>query len=88
MCSPANIASRRCGTPDSSASSKSKPHRLVGDPVLRVVQVDTLGLGCQPLAAPGIGREQLTQVTLANLGVVALEGLPRLALTKRRDGGH
>ena len=38
--SPRNIASRRSASPDSSASSPSSADRLVGDPVLRVVEVE------------------------------------------------
>ena len=36
--------------------------RLVGDPVLRVVEVEARGLGGQPLAALRIGGEQVAQV--------------------------
>ena len=88
MCSPANIASRRCGTAGLLRQLDQQPHRLVGDAVLGVVEVDALGLGRQPLAAARIGREQLAQVTIADLGVMALQRLPGLALAKRRNGHH
>ena len=39
-----------------------QPQRLVGDPVLRVVEVQAGGLGGQPLAALGVVGEQLAQV--------------------------
>ena len=39
-----------------------QPHRLVGDAMLRVVEIDAGGFGRQPLAAAGIVLEQLTQV--------------------------
>ena len=62
MRSPRNIASVRSREPDSSASSTSRRERLVGDPVLRVVEVEAGGLGGQPLAAPRIVGEQVAEV--------------------------
>ena len=40
--------------------------RLVRDPVLRVVEVEPGGLGGQPLAAGGVGGEQVAQVRLTD----------------------
>ena len=58
--------------------------RLVGDPVLRVVEEEAGALGDQPLAAVGILGEQVAQVPLADLAVVLLEGLPGRALPELR----
>ena len=44
MCSPANIASRRAATPASVGEREQEPERLVGDAVLRVVEVEPGGL--------------------------------------------
>ena len=72
--SPANIASIRARSPDSSASCTSNPEaallgqlteqreRLVGDAVLRVVQIDPRRLGAHAPAAPGVVGEELPQV--------------------------
>jgi hypothetical protein len=53
-----------------------QPHRLVGDPVLRVVQVEPGRLRAHPLAPSRIGSEQLPQMPVGHLGVVPLERLP------------
>jgi hypothetical protein len=58
--------------------------RLVGDPVLRVVEEESSALGGQALAAAGVLGEDLSQVAAADLGVVALEGLPGLGLAEGR----
>ena len=47
--------------------------RLVGDPVLGVVEEEPGRLGGQPLAAAGVLGEQVAKVPLADLGVVALQ---------------
>ena len=44
--------------------------RLVGDPVLGVVQEQPRALGRQPLAAGGVGGEQLAQMHPLELAVV------------------
>ncbi len=69
--------------PDFLGQLDEQRHRLVGDPVLRVVQVNARGLGVQPLAAPGVGREQVTQVRTGDFRVMALERLPRFPLPQR-----
>src|SRR6266478_4777397 len=49
---------------------------LVGNAVLRVVEVNARGLRRQALATFGVGREQLFQVEILDLLIVPLEGLP------------
>jgi hypothetical protein len=57
-------------------------HRLVGDPVLRIVKEEAGALGGEALAALRVLGEDLAQVALAKIGVVPLEGLPGLGLAK------
>jgi hypothetical protein len=62
--------------------------RLIGDPVLRVVETEAGALRDHPLAAPGVGGEQLAQVGLpGGLGVVGPEGPPGGALAQRAQAG-
>jgi hypothetical protein len=56
---------------------------LVGDAVLRVVEIDARGLGRQPLAPPQVLGEQVPQVAVGDLVVVALQRLPGCALPQR-----
>jgi hypothetical protein len=56
--------------------------RLVGDPVLRVVEEQAGALRGEALSAAGVLGEDLPQVALAKIGVVPLEGLPGLGLAK------
>ena len=84
IASPRNIAAMRSRSPHSSASRTSKRQGLVGDAVLRVVEVETGGLEREALAAAGVGREQLAQVGLADLPVVRAQRLPSRALGQRR----
>ena len=58
------------------SASAEQAERLVGDPVLRVVEEQAGGLGGHPLAAPWIGGEQLPQVGVAQLRGVPLAGRP------------
>ena len=74
--SPRNIASVRSGRPDSSASCEQEAQRLVGDAVLRVVEVDPGALGDEPVAARRILGEEIAQVEVTDLGVVPLERAP------------
>ena len=53
--------------------------RLVGHPVLRVVEKDAAGLGGQALAPAGVGGEQIAQGGRADLLEVSLKRLPGLA---------
>jgi hypothetical protein len=52
-------------------------HRLVGHPVLRVVEPDAGRLRDHPLAAAGVVGEELAEVGLLDRGMVRLERLPR-----------
>ena len=65
---------------------EQQPQGLVGDAVLRVVEVEPRGGRGQALAAPGIAREEAAQVHVADGGVVRLQRLPRRAARERRDG--
>ena len=58
---------------------------LVGDPMLRVVEVDAHCLGRHPLTALGVVREQLPEVQPAYLADVCLEGLPGRTRGEWRD---
>ena len=53
-----------------------QPERLVGDAVLRIVEVDAGGLGRHPLAAPWIVGKELAKVQVADFGIVGFEGPP------------
>ena len=86
--SPANIASMRSRSPDSSASCSSSAMRLVGDPVLGVVEVDPDGLDGQPLAAVGVGGEQLAQVAVSASSACWRAARPRRAGTRSGRGVH
>ena len=61
---------------------EQQPQRLAGDPVLRVVQEDALGLEHEGLAAFRIRREQIAEMRLAERVGVLLERLPRRSLAK------
>ena len=65
--SPRNIASMRSREAGPSRQLEQQAQRLVGDAVLRVVEVDAVGLDGQALAALGIGGEQVAQVDVAHL---------------------
>ena len=55
---------------------------VVGHPVLRVVEVETLTLGDHPPPSFGVSLEQFAQVLRCDLVVVARERLPGGALSK------
>ena len=59
-------------------------NRLLGDPVFGVVEIDADVLDHEPLAAPRIGCEQLSQMTAGELSVVALELAESRSLAQRR----
>ncbi|GIW05419.1 MAG: hypothetical protein KatS3mg060_0224 [Dehalococcoidia bacterium] len=67
-----------------------EPDRLVGQPVLRVVEVDADTLGDQPLATLRICSEQIAQVDILHPLVMRLERLPFRPprQVRRRDRGH
>ena len=81
--SPRNMASMRARRPDSSASCSEQLERLVGDAVLRVVEVRAHRLGRHALAALGIIREERPQMQFPDLLVVGFEGLPGRACGER-----
>jgi hypothetical protein len=56
--------------------SGQEPHRLAGDAVLRVVEVDAGGLGGQPLAAVGVGGEERAEIRPPDLAGVPGQRLP------------
>ncbi len=49
-------------------------HRLVGDAVLRVIEVDADGLGGQALPAFGVVREELPEMQIPDLAGNGLRG--------------
>ena len=59
--------------------------RLVGDPVLRVVEIQAGALGDQPLAPRRVGGEQVAQMQILDVLVVPAQPLPASALGQ---GGH
>ena len=82
MCSPRNIASMRSRRPARSASATQQPHRLVGDAVLRVVEVQAGGLAASGARrAPGPRANSSRRWTSPRSRVVRLErphsGSPR-----------
>ena len=64
------LEARRAGQVD------QQLQRFAGDPVLAVVDVQVADRQCQLGAALGIFGEQLAEVFLADLVVMALQGLP------------
>ncbi len=67
---------------------REERERLVRDPLLGVVEREPGGLGDQPLAPAGVGREEFPQMHAANLGVMALERLPGVPFTEHRAMRH
>ena len=62
--------------PGSPGDRRSSGHRLVGDPVLAVVEEQAGTLGGQALGALRVLREQLPQVAVPDGGVVVQDRLP------------
>src|SRR3989442_637404 len=62
---------------------EQEAQRLVGDAVLRVVEIEPGRLGREPLAAARILGEQRSQVHAANASVMGGELLPRRELGQR-----
>ena len=50
---------------------------LVGNPILRVVEINARRLGIQPIASSGVAREQLAQMHAADALVMPFQSLPR-----------
>ena len=53
---------------------------LVGDAIFGIIKEDARGLGRQPLSALWVLGEKLSQMEIANLFVVSLQGFPRIPL--------
>src|SRR5215510_8324050 len=53
--------------------------RLIGNPILRVIEVNAHGRGSETFATTRVIREQLAQMQLLNLLIVRFEGFPRVA---------
>ena len=66
---------------------EQNPDRLVGRPVLGVVEVEADRLGVHPLAAGGIGSEEVAQVRVPYRGRVILERRPGRGLPQRLHVG-
>ena len=76
MCTPENIASRRCSRPAVRARSTQQLQRLAGDPVLAVVDVQVADRQREFAAAVGVLGEEFAEVFIADLIVMPLQGLP------------
>ena len=61
---------------------------LIGDPVLRVVEIDARGFRRQPFAASRIAREQLTEMYVTDVAMVLFEGLPGWSLRNSSRAIH
>ena len=86
MCSPANIASRRsCDAALARRASPSSTQRLVGDPVLRVVEVEAGAVGDEPLAALRVAGEEVAQVAVARARRGGARAPPRPASRSGRS---
>jgi hypothetical protein len=66
------------GEPGLLGQLRQQSQGLAGDPVLGVVEEEAGGLGGQALPALGVLGEQVTEVAVLDLGVVALQRLPAL----------
>src|SRR5262249_9452736 len=62
--------------------------RLVGDPVLRVVEEEPGAFCDQALTAAGVLGEELAQMPFADRGVMLLQGLPGRLLPELRFRAH
>ena len=77
MCSPANIASRRSSRSAALGQVDQQRQRLAGDAVLAVVDVEVADGQRQLPAAVGVLGEELAEVLVADLVVVADQRVPR-----------
>ena len=55
---------------------EQKLERFIGNPIFRIIELDTGRGGGQTFAAGGIVREKLAQMQLANLLIMRFESLP------------
>ena len=81
--SPRNIARTCSSSPRSAASLRRSVKRVVGDAVLRVVQVEPGRLRRHALAAAGVAVEELAEVHAPDLVRVPLEPPPGRGLAQR-----
>ena len=58
---------------------------LVGDPVLRIIEVEPGGLGAEPLAAIRVLGEEIAQMAAHQLRMVLGQGIEGRALPQRRN---
>ena len=86
--SPRNMASMRARRPQSSARRMSSAQSLVGDPVLRVIEIEARGVQRQPFTSFRVVREQLAQMHVADLPMVLFERLPRRLRRKPSGAGR
>ena len=69
--------------------SNEQPKRLVGHPILGVVEVESRRLDGETLAALGVVREERPEMAIPDALVVCGERLPGRARRERRsDRGH
>ena len=80
--SPRNMASMRWRKPRVLGQPEQQLQRLVGDPVLRIVEIDSGTLGRQSLAALRILGEELPQMQPLHLLMVGLQRRPGRALAQ------
>jgi hypothetical protein len=64
---------------------EQQPDRLIGDAVLRVVEVETYSFKREVLGALGILREKLAEVRILYLGIMLSQSLPGGSLAQRDD---
>ena len=83
--SPPNIASMRARRPDSSASCSEQLESLVGDAVLRVIQVEPHRFGGHTLAAFRVVGKKLAQMEVPNISVVSFKGFPCRTFSEWRN---
>ena len=86
ICSPRNIAVDALAQAGLLGQLHQQRERLVGDPVLRVVEVQAGAFRGQPLAPVRVRGEQVPDVRRRDLLVVRLESLPGGARAQRHDG--
>ena len=88
MCSPAEHRFAALLDPALAGQLAEQHQRLVGDPVLREVEVEAGAVGDQALAPLGVGGEEVAQVLVLEPLVVPLELAPGGQLAQRRRLGH
>src|SRR5579863_10286224 len=64
-----------------------QPDRLIGNAVLRIIEVETCCVKREALGALRILSEELAEMYLLDIRVMCLKCLPRRALAERGDDG-